>query len=178
MTNSWHGNFADFRDIENVDFYNQNKDTLREEELFAKLNFGSRDNARRPVAWNGEKYGGFSTVKPWIPVYSKYKEINLEKDKNSEKSIFAFYKKLLAFRKSSPTVLYGDYREITGENKSCYIYERNYEDEKLVIVCNFEKENTIRLSYPNGELLLSNYSPSRPLNGAYAPYELAVFRIE
>lgn len=178
MTNSWHGNFADFRDIENVDFYNQNKDTLREEELLAKLNFGSRDNARRPVAWNGEKYGGFSTVKPWIPIYSKYKEINLEKDKNSEKSIFAFYKKLLAFRKSSPTVLYGDYREITGENKSCYIYERNYEDEKLVIVCNFEKENTIRLSYPNGELLLSNYSPSRPLNGAYAPYELAVFRIE
>lgn len=177
MTNSWHEDFADFRDVENVDFYTQNKGKIDESELMARLNFGSRDNARRPIAWNSEIYGGFSQAEPWIPVYSRYEEINLEKDKASDKSIFAFYKKLVDFRKNSPIILYGDYKEITGKNKDCYIYEREYKGEKLIIVCNFEKENQISLPYEKRQLILSNYCDNRLLSGLYSPYELAVYRI-
>ena len=178
MTNSYHEDFADFRDVENVDFYTQNKGKLDDSELMARLNFGSRDNARRPVAWNSEKYGGFSTVEPWIPTYSRYQEINLAKDKASQKSIFAFYKKLLEFRKNSPTILYGSYQEITAKNENCFIYEREFKGETITVVCNFDKENKIQLPYKNAKLLLSNYTENRSISGVYSPYELAVFKIQ
>ncbi|MBR2341054.1 MAG: alpha-glucosidase [Clostridia bacterium] len=177
MTNSRHEEYSHFRDVENKHFYHSQSGKLQKSDVLDRLNFGSRDNARRPVAWNCEKYGGFSSVEPWIPTYSRYQEINLEKDKNSEKSIFEFYKKLLAFRKNSPMILYGAYKEITGENNDCYIYEREYQGEKIIVVCNFEKENQISCPYTQGELLLTNYNRANNLNGNYAPYELAVFKI-
>lgn len=178
ITNSYHQDFSEFKDVENVFFYRENLGKLPKKEVMDRLNFGSRDNARRPMAWNGEKYGGFSVVQPWIDVYSRYQEINLQRDKASEKSVFEFYKKLLAFRKNSPTILYGDFTEITGENTNCYIYKREFECERLIIVCNFEKKNEIFLPYKKAELLLSNYTPTRSIGGNYSPYELAVFRVE
>ena len=180
MTNSQHESFEDFRDVENFDYYTRNPENLSKEDLMERINFGSRDNARRPLAWTDEKFGGFSTKEPWIPAYSRYKEINLEKDKTSQKSVFEFYKALLAFRKSSPTILHGGYKEITGENKNCYIYERELNGEKFVIVCNFEKENEITLPHKEGIHVLGNYEKSnnRPLSGKYSPYELAVYKIQ
>ena len=43
---------------------------LSKEEAIAKINFGSRDNARRPMPWDGSEFGGFSKVKAWIkPIF-------------------------------------------------------------------------------------------------------------
>ena len=177
MTNSWHPSFADFRDVENVDFHDRNPLGLDEAELMARINFGSRDNARRPLAWNGGAYAGFSTVEPWIPTYSRYEEINLEADKRAEKSVFGFYKALLALRKGSQTILHGTYEELTGENTSCYIYRRTLGDESYVVVCNFEQENQISLPLTGGEVVLSNYKrEGEAISGTYAPYELRVLR--
>ena len=179
MTNSYHDRFEDFRDVENFDYYTRNPENLSEKELIDRINFGSRDNARRPLAWNGEKFGGFSIKEPWIPTYSRYKEINLEKDKVSEKSVFEFYKKLLAFRKSNQAILHGDYKEILL-NEHCYVYERTLGKEKYLIVCNFEKESEISLPYDCGRVVLSNYQKTGnvTLNGTYCPYELDVYKVQ
>lgn len=179
MTNSYHESFEAFRDVENVDYYNRNPENLQQKELIGRINFGSRDNARRPLAWTGEKFGGFSKVNPWIPVYSRYQEINLEKDKQSKKSIFEFYKTLLSLRKSSKTFLHGSYKDITADNENCYIYERELEGEKYVIVCNFEKDNKITIPYQNAEQILTNYQNARYYlsQRCYAPYELGVYKI-
>ena len=176
-TNSYHQDFSTFKDVENKHFYYSLQGQFPNEELIARLNFGSRDNARHPIAWNGEKYGGFSVVQPWIDLHSRYNEINLEKDKASEQSIFEFYKKLLCFRKNSPTILYGSYKEVTAENTNCYIYEREYQGEKIVIVCNFEKENEIVLPYKNTQFIFGNYNAERMPSGRYSPYELAVYKV-
>jgi glycosidase len=145
-----------------------------------RINFGSRDNARRPISWSDKPFAGFSTVEPWIPTYSRYQEINLEKDKASPKSIFKFYKDLLAFRKSNEVILHGGYKEITNDNQYCYIYERELNNKKYVIVCNFEKSNVITVDncQKDAKLILSNYSTERKLNGEYRPYELACYQID
>lgn len=178
MTNSYHDRFEDFRDVENFDYYTRNPENLSEKELIDRINFGSRDNARRPLAWNGEKFGGFSIKEPWIPTYSRYKEINLEMDKASEKSVFEFYKKLLEFRKSNQAILHGDYKEILL-NEHCYVYERALGKEKYLIVCNFEKESEISLPYDCGMVVLSNYQKTGnvSLGGTYCPYEVAVYKV-
>ena len=178
MTNSRHETFDEFDDVENVYYYEGNLGKMDQGELMDRINFGSRDNARRPVAWSGEEYAGFSTSEPWIPTYSRYREINLEKDKNSGKSVFRFYKELLAFRKSNSVILHGGYREATGENTGCYIYERQLNDEKYLIVCNFEKSNVITVDCPEAELVISNYCSDRKISGEYQPYELACYKIQ
>ena len=48
------------------------------------LNFG-RDPERSPMQWNTSKFGGFSSVEPWLPLGKEFKEKNVaseEKDKN------------------------------------------------------------------------------------------------
>lgn len=180
MTNSRHETFDEFRDVENVFYYEQNREKMNLSELMDRINFGSRDNARRPISWSDKPFAGFSTVEPWIPTYSRYQEINLEKDKASPKSIFKFYKDLLAFRKSNEVILHGGYKEITNDNQYCYIYERELNNKKYVIVCNFEKSNVITVDncQKDAKLILSNYSTERKLNGEYRPYELACYQID
>ena len=180
MTNSRHETFDEFRDVENVFYYEQNREKMNPSELMDRINFGSRDNARRPISWSDKPFAGFSTVEPWIPTYSRYQEINLEKDKAAPKSIFKFYKDLLAFRKSNEVILHGGYKEITNDNQNCYIYERELNNKKYVIVCNFEKSNVITVDnrQKDAKLILSNYSTERKLNGEYRPYELACYQID
>ncbi len=178
MTNSYHAEFNDFRDVENVDFYNENKEKMPYKELMDCINFGSRDNARRPLSWSADKNGGFSSVEPWIPAYSRYGEINLEADKKSQKSVFEFYKNLIKFRKENQAITHGNFSEITGENKDCFIYERTLNDQKFIVVCNFEKKNKICLNDEKAQLVISNYfHQERKLCDEYEPYELAVYKI-
>lgn len=178
VTNSHHNSFSDFRDVENVWFYEKNKDKIPERELFERLNFGSRDNARRPMPWNGGKNGGFTEGTSWIPLYSRYKEINLENDKTSQKSVFEFYKELLRFRKKTAAILYGDFEEITADNQNCFVYKRSFENETYVVVCNFESRNDINIYGLNGKLSFGNYfRENRNLSGVYEPYELAVYKV-
>ena len=52
------------------------------------INYGSRDNTRRPIAWTKEKpTRGFTSGTPWLKMPSRAEEINLEADKSAYKSI-------------------------------------------------------------------------------------------
>ena len=66
----------DFRDVSALNYYKYNKEELGEKTVLEHLNFGSRDNARRPIAWDDSKYNGFSDVNPWIPLNSNNKNIS------------------------------------------------------------------------------------------------------
>ncbi len=167
----------DFDDIESYNVYAELCEKYTPEEALEKINFGSRDNTRRPVAWSGDEYAGFSTVEPWIKTYSGYKEINLQKDLASEKSIFRFYKELLALRSGTPAILYGDFNVISKPEDCNFIFTREYEGQKILVVCNFEEECDISLEYTAGELLLSNYCRNDGINGRYGKYEIAVYKI-
>ncbi len=168
---------SDFRDIETYNYYHMNlgKNGQTHESLMEQINFGSRDNTRRPVAWSGDAFSGFSTSEPWITLPSRSKEIHLEKDLSSEKSIFRFYQQLLALRNTSEAIRYGSYRMLNREEDNFFIYERALGDESYVVVCNFEKEASIAL--PNGKLVLTNYARTDGDAKPFRPYEVAVYRV-
>ena len=142
------------------------------------INFGSRDNARRSIPWDDGEYGGFSTAAPWLPMYARYKEINVAADREQEKSIFNFYKGLIKIRKAYSAVRHGIYENLTGEREGVYIYKMTDRDtgEAVVVVCNFQKENEIDLDL-TGECILSNYEKRTQMSGVYGAYECAVFVI-
>ena len=55
----------------------------------------SRDNARTPMQWSGEKNGGFTTGEPWFAVNPNYTRINAKEALEDENSVFYYYQKLI-----------------------------------------------------------------------------------
>ena len=109
---------------------------------------------------------------------SRAKEINLEKDRKSEKSVFEFYKKVLQLRKESETIRFGTFKDIT-ENDECFVYERELDDNKIVVAVNFDKQNKVTLpdylKRDGYKTILANYENAEPFDENFRPFEIRVF---
>lgn len=63
--------------------------------------YKGRDGCRTPMVWDGSEYGGFSTVKPWLPVKAPQRARNVAAQEGVAGSVLEFYRAMLAFRKAS-----------------------------------------------------------------------------
>ena len=142
----------------------------------------SRDNARTCMQWSDGKNGGFSEVEPWFVVNPNYPQINVESQLDDPGSLLNFYRDALQFRRDNPIVIYGDYAEHYSKSSQLYVYERNYEGKKLLVICSFT-EKPVRFDAPDGiELkeqaqVFGNYDANFVIaNGFTArPYEMRVY---
>ncbi len=173
----------DFTDVSTVNNYGVAKSLLGAEKALDLARYASRDNARTVVQWNSEKNAGFTTAdKPWFFVNPNYTEINVEAAEKDPDSILNFYRKLLKFRKENHIVIYGDYKEHYKNSDQLYVYERNYEGRRLLVINSFTAD-AVEFKAPagfdltKGELVLSNYNyPAVTSNGFKTkPYETRVY---
>ena len=142
----------------------------------------SRDSARTPMQWSAEANAGFSTGEPWMSVNGNYHDINVQAQENDPESLLNFYRRLLAFRKESPVALYGDYREHLPDSRDFFVYERRYQDERLLVICSFSAELR-RFDAPESinlelwSLVLHNYGQNFIIENGFTarPYELRVY---
>lgn len=173
-----------FNDISTLNYYAEieRKRVLRKEDLMSQINFGSRDNTRRPYCWNGNENQnfGFTCGKPWLALNSRGKEINLETDRKNEKSVYKYYKKILLLRKSEKCIRLGKFNELyaSEENTGYFVFEQSYEKEKFVVVCNFDRESEIKFPYNEADykLVLSNYADRKDFSPLYRPFEAAIYK--
>lgn len=63
--------------------------------------YKGRDGCRTPMVWDGSANGGFSTVKPWLPVKPPQLARNVAGQDGQAGSVLEFYRAMLAFRKGS-----------------------------------------------------------------------------
>ena len=79
---------------------------------------------------------------------------------HDETSIFNYYKTLVEKRKEYDIIAYGDIKPVDAKHPSVFAYERTYGDEKLLVVCNFYKNevewNSLR-ELDGYEVILGNY---------------------
>ena len=64
-------------------------------------------------------------------------------------------------RKEYDVIAFGDIKPLDEKNTSVFAYERTYENEKLIVICNFYKtevEWKCKESLDGYEALLSNYT--------------------
>lgn len=142
----------------------------------------TRDNARTPVQWTGGENAGFTTGKPWFYINSNYKEVNAEKELSDPNSLLNFYKKLIRFRKENEIVLKGDYKEYYERSKNLYVYERTYNNQRMLVICSFT-EKGVAFEAPEGYDLskgvkvLGNYESEHICGNAFKtrPYEMRVY---
>ena len=127
-----------------------------------RIHLSSRDSARTPMQWDDSEHAGFSTAEPWFYVNPNYKKINVARQQDDEYSILNFYRKCLKLRKSSKTLIYGEYKEYFPKDKNIYMYERRLGDECYLIICSFSRL-PVKLRLPDQfagrtkELVLCNY---------------------
>ena len=138
MTNAGFTDISQYRDVESLNHFQILKDKgLAEEEVYRILQIHSRDNSRTPMQWSEGENGGFTTGNPWIEVNGNYKHINAEQQMQDEESIFCYYKKLVKLRKDYDIIAYGDIKPLDEKNPFVLAFQREYGNEKLLVVCNF-----------------------------------------
>ncbi|MFC2798278.1 MAG: alpha,alpha-phosphotrehalase [Streptococcus halitosis] len=159
MVDPDYDSMADYVDVESINAYQMLlKEGKSEQEAFRIIKAKSRDNSRIPMQWDASENAGFSTGTPWLKAGKSYKDINVENE--IQGPIFIFYQDLIRLRKEMPIISEGSYKPAFEDSQQVYAFERQYEDEKLLVLNNFyatEVEIDLPVDYQNGQILLSNY---------------------
>lgn len=150
---------ADYVDVESLNAYQMLlEEGKSQQEAFQIIQAKSRDNSRIPMQWDASENAGFSTGTPWLKAGKSYKDINVENE--IQGPIFTFYQDLIRLRKEMPIISEGSYKPTFEDSKQVYAFERQFEDQKLLVLNNFyakEVEIDLPAVYQNGQILISNY---------------------
>ncbi|HHA8973830.1 TPA: alpha,alpha-phosphotrehalase [Streptococcus pneumoniae] len=150
---------ADYVDVESLNAYQMLlEEGKSQQEAFQIIQAKSRDNSRIPMQWDASENAGFSTGTPWLKAGKSYKYINVENEIKG--LIFTFYQDLIRLRKEMPIISEGNYKPAFEDSKQVYAFERQFEDQKLLVLNNFyakEVEIDLPAVYQNGQILISNY---------------------
>ena len=147
------------------------------EERLRKMWRSSRDSARTPVQWDDTENAGFTTGTPWFYVNPNYTQINVAQQEKDPESILNFYRKAIDLRKKLPVVRHGDYREHFHMDPNLYVYSREMDGQRLLVVCSFSNRPT-KLKVPRGfdlqnaQLILQTH---RTACDTLQPYESRVY---
>lgn len=150
---------VDYVDVESLNAYQMLlEEGKSQQEAFQIIQAKSRDNSRIPMQWDASENAGFSTGTPWLKAGKSYKYINVENE--IQGPIFTFYQDLIRLRKEMPIISEGSYKPAFEDSKQVYAFERQFEDQKLLVLNNFyakEVEIDLPAVYQNGQILISNY---------------------
>ena len=178
---NWQPESADmYEDVQTIWEYNNHALKKSPEKRLQRLWRSSRDSARTPVQWDDSENAGFTTGKPWFHVNPNYREINVAAQEKDENSLLHFYRKAIALRKSLPVVRDGSYQEHFHASRKLYVYTREMQGQKLLVICSFA-DKLIKMKVPGGfdikkaELLLCSY-PDGSCE-TLRPYEARVYCI-
>lgn len=179
MTNCPFDSIHEYRDIGSLNLFRDETAKGRPaEEILGYLGKRSRDHGRTPMQWNGEREAGFTSGTPWIKVNPNYREINVAENMKNEDSVLQFYRRLIALRREHRSLVYGYYDDLCKESKEVGAYQRTYNGERWVVLCNFTGRSVSLQQLTeiplDGERVLSNYE-DRDQN-TLRPYEALVFR--
>lgn len=143
MTNPHYREISQYRDVESLNYYEiLLKQGKTEKEALEILAARSRDNARTPMQWSGEKNAGFTKGTPWIEPAENYETINVRAEAGDEASVLSYYKKLIALRKGSKVISEGKITFLEKENEGILAYRRDCEGSSIAVFNNLTAEET------------------------------------
>jgi oligo-1,6-glucosidase len=176
MTNVRFEHISDYRDVETHNFHREfTQMGMHPAEFLKQVHLNGRDNARTPIQWDAHANGGFTEGTPWINANPNYPEINAEKELADPDSIFNFYKKMLAYRKENPTLVYGKFEPLTDTTDPLFIYKRTDEDATFLVVLNHNDfEHPLNLDLNGYQLEIQNLDQTK--SGVLQPWEARLYK--
>ena len=120
----------------------------------------ARDNSRTPMQWDSSSNAGFTTgPHTWLAVNPNYRQINAAQEVSDPASVYNYFEKMLAFRKTTKAFVYGSYEDLDPRNDRVFAYTRTLGDEKYMVVLNFSPDvilYQLPLNMTSGKLVMSN----------------------
>jgi len=178
MSNPGFTKISEYRDVAALNEYRHLENTggdigahLRE------LGFGSRDNGRTPMQWDGSEHAGFSSGQPWIGLNPNYPTVNVATEEQDANSCLHYFRKLTKLRRDNPVLVYGKYTLVDKKNPDVYAYTREWQGVKWLVVLNFTARTVgmpVGVMTPAATLMINNY-PALGKKGELRPYEAAVY---
>ncbi len=122
----------------------------------------ARDHARTPMPWSDAPNAGFTTSQPWLKINPNYTTINVSRQTADPNSVLNFYRRLLHWRKQTPAIHYGTYRDVLPDHPTLWAFERTLDNEQVMTIANFSADvvsvpDELRNLIHPAELVLSNY---------------------
>ncbi len=130
------------------------------------------------MQWSSDFGGGFSQGEPWMSVNKNTSHINVAAQQDASDSVLNWFKVMTALRKAYPVLTYGTYLPIEETPDSLFLYFRESDKEKLLIVLNFSDQvaNLPDLVRPMiSERLTGNYPDTGNVEKV-RPWEAIVYR--
>jgi alpha-glucosidase len=129
MTDLLLDDVSDFRDLLGVWLYETERRLLNTPVSEATLLAAShgRDKCRTPMQWSSETNGGFcpAGVRPWLPVNPNCSAgVDVRGQLTDPSSLLNFYRRLLAVRRATPALQFGDYSPIQVTVPDCLVFLR------------------------------------------------------
>lgn len=153
----------DYKDVETINMVREKQEAgWSMDKIMQGIYAKGRDNARTPMQWSAQEYGGFSDHEPWIRMNPNYERINVEEAQADNDSIFHFYQKLIRLRKEWEIISTGDFTLLFEDDRNLFAYKREADGERLTVIANFTGED-VQCGLPDeikpgrGQILLSNY---------------------
>jgi alpha-glucosidase len=92
-----------------------------------------RDPERTPMCWDRSQRAGFTTGVPWLPLGEDSHSVNVAAQQQDSSSILMLYRKLIALRKSHPTLVSGRLDEIHVEKNILRFRRRGVEEIEVIL---------------------------------------------
>lgn len=149
----------DYRDLDSLNYYHRQLAAgVPETAILAQLATKSRDNARTPLPWTPDEYGGFSTHQPWIGLTPGLATRNVATEQQDPHSVLTFYQQLIRFKKAIPALQSGRYELIDTQDNQLYVYRRTLNGDNWQVVVNMSSQvaTTQEFDLTASELILTN----------------------
>ena len=166
--------------MESLAYYTTEVDQLGEDpaQVLQTLRRRSRDNARTPMQWDGSPGAGFSEALPWIPINPNHTWLNAASQTADPRSIYTFYRALIAMRHERPAIVDGEFGVIETGREQIYAFRRSLGVETIEVYVNLS-DHAVTMDVEeteDAELLLGNYRDSERDSARLAPWEARVYR--
>ncbi|GAB2579043.1 glycoside hydrolase family 13 protein [Spirosoma areae] len=137
----------------------------------------ARDHSRSPLQWSNAPNAGFTTGQPWLKVNANYTTINVRQQDTDAGSVLNYYRNILRWRKQTPALHQGTYRDLLPNHPSIWAFERSFDKKQFITVANFSEQVILFADLPiNGltlaAVILSNYLINAD---SLRPFEVRVY---
>lgn len=152
--------------------------------ILAELALTSRDNSRTPMPWDDGPHAGFSTARPWMKLNPEYRTVNVARQQAEARSVLAFYRRLIALRRTHAALIDGGYTALLRANRQVYAYLREGRGERYVIIANLSarpaRYRHRGFLLRHAELLLANHAVAPhedTMHCRLQPFEARIYRV-
>jgi len=182
MSNIKFDKIDDYKDIESISMYQMTRNNGGDlNEFLEAQKISARDNGRTPFQWDTSINAGFTTGNPWLKVNPDYMKVNVASEENNPNSVLNYFKKLVKYRKSELTLVYGKYTLLDKDNPDVYAYTRDFEGKKLLVLLNFKAQNATasisNIDLSKAKLIVNNYNDESPATLTLRPYEAKIYEL-